>query len=240
MSVWLHAGRNEVNLEPPGVPRVLCPARRLGPCWCLLLLHCPVLASPCLLGLSRCKTGLTLHYTQPSSSCFAVLCHRLPSRCGCCSLAAARCGPDHCRSLNHWDNCSWPCLGLSCSGSPGCALHSCPASIGLCCCGSDTTRLSSGPGADSGLGCAHQPSGCSIAASAPHCLHTAGLYSRAVSTCPDRARGGLGAASCPVGAGCGEPPAGWSHVHREARVETRAAAKGGAPDWPVSNAVGDA
>ena len=43
-------------------------------------------------------------------------------------------------------------------------------------------------------------------------LCTAGLYSRAACNCPGRARGGLGAASGPVDAGCGEPPAVWSHV----------------------------
>ncbi len=198
------------SLALPGVARVLCPACRLGPGGCCLL-HCLVLASLCLLGL-RCRTRLALHFTRPSRRCSPVLCHRLPSRCGCCSPAATCCGSGCCRSLNSWDRCSWPCLGLSCSGSPGCALHRCPAGIRLCCCGSDTTRLSSRPGAASSLSCAHQASSCSIAASAPDGLPTAELYSRAACNCSDRARGGTGAASGPVGAGCGEPPAVWTHV----------------------------
>ncbi len=228
-----------MSLALPDVPRVFCPACRLGPCRCLLL-HCPVLASPCLLGLNRCRTRLALHFTRPSRRCSPVLCDRLPSRCGCCSLAATCCGSDCCRSLNSWDRCSWPCLGLSCSGSPGCALHTCSAGVGLCWCGSDSTRLSSRPGAASSLSCAHQASRCSIAASAPDRLHTAGLYSRAVYNCSDRARRGTGAASGPVGAGCGEPPAVWSPVLCEACLQSRAAAEARAPGWSVSNASGDA
>ena len=70
----------------------------------------------------------------------------------------------------------------------------------------------SSPGAASSLGCAHQASSCSIAASVPDRLRTAGLYIRAACNCPDRARGGLGAAGGRVDAGCGEPPADWNRV----------------------------
>ncbi len=178
-----HVKWHQVTLELPGVPRVLCPACRLASDWYHLLLHRLSLASLCLPGLNRCRTRLSLHYTQSSRCCLPVNCHRLLSNCRCCSLAAASCCP-----LSCWGGCSWPCPGSSCSGSPEGALHSCPAGTRLCCCGSDTTRLSSIPGAASSLGCAHQASCCSIAASAPDRLHTAGLYSRAVSNCSDTAR----------------------------------------------------
>ena len=54
---------HEVILEFPGVSRVLCPACRLGPDWCYLLIHRLGFASVGLPELNRCRTRLSLHYT---------------------------------------------------------------------------------------------------------------------------------------------------------------------------------